>query len=357
MNRLSINVKDISYEIVIRNHFFSLSQEIHRIWQGHKIVIVTDQNVAKLYLSTLEVELRKITTDIFTYIAPAGEISKSAHTTLNIYNFLLKNKIDRSDLLVSLGGGVIGDITGFVASTYLRGVPFVQVPTTLLSQIDSSVGGKTAINYNGYKNILGSFYHPLLVYINTSVIKTLPKREYTAGLAESVVHALIADPHLLKFIEEKVANPHNAQQQDLAKLIYWNCKIKAGIISQDERDNNIRKTLNFGHTVGHALESFYGFKYRHGECVSVGIVTAFKVSVFLKLISRDKLIFIQHYLHKIGLPTEINNVNWEDIVQRITYDKKYTSEKVTYILPIDIGKVVLREFLPEELLKCIICKF
>lgn len=348
MNRLTVNVTNRSYSIVIQDCFSSVSKEIQSLWKGEKIVVLTDENVGKIYLHILQQELRKICSLIFTYTLPAGEDSKSIHNVKKIYNFLLQKQFKRRDLLIALGGGVIGDITGFVASTYLRGIPFIQIPTTLLAQIDSSVGGKTAVNYQGYKNMVGSFYHPLLVYINTMVLKTLPEREYTAGLAEAIVHALIADADLLEFIEAKAVNLYTVQQEDLVELIYRNCKIKADIVSQDERDGSVRKILNFGHTVGHAAEGLYGFRYRHGECVSVGIVAAFKLSVYLNLISSDKLTFIRSYLQRIGLPIEFDNLNWKEIVRRIAYDKKYASNEIDYILPIDIGKVTIRRIALDQ---------
>ena len=272
-------------------------------------------------------------------ILPSGEKSKAIETVEIVYRFLLKNNFSRSDLIVTLGGGVMGDLGGYVAATFLRGISYIQIPTTLLSQIDSSIGGKVAINFKGVKNIIGAFYNPKLVYINTGVLDTLPEREYRCGLAESLVHALIADKDLAYFIHKNTSGNYRIDNEIIPRFIYWNCTIKANIVMQDERDTGIREILNFGHTFGHALESLFGYKYRHGECVSVGIASAFKIALFYNLIQKDSFNEIIGILADIGLPIKFDNVNWEEVVEKIRFDKKYSSDNIKLILPTEIGKV------------------
>ena len=340
MNRLNVNFPHYKYDIVIHDTFSMISDEIQALWAGQKIIIITDDIVDKLYLSSLENELRKTNPTIYSYALPNGEESKSMEALTQIYDFILSKHIDRSDLVIALGGGVVGDIAGYAAATFLRGIAYVQIPTTLLAQIDSSVGGKVAINYQGYKNIIGAFHQPLLVYINTSVLQTLPEREYKCGLTEAVVHALIVDNSFLDFIRENINDKGRLNEQKVTEFIHRNCKIKADIVMQDEKDKGIRKILNFGHTVGHAIEGLYEYKYRHGECVSIGIVAAFKLGVYFKLIDKDKLVFIKSVLNKLGLLIAIDGLNWNEVVKRIAFDKKAVSGKVTFILPIDIAKVI-----------------
>ncbi|NSW90290.1 MAG: 3-dehydroquinate synthase [Firmicutes bacterium] len=340
MNRLKVNLAQSGYEIVIHDNFSEISNEIKPLWSGEKIIIITDDIVGKLYLCPLVSELSKICSVIYSFTLPNGEGSKSIETLNRIYDFMLSKRVDRSDLIVALGGGVVGDVAGYAAATYLRGIAFIQVPTTLLAQIDSSVGGKVAINYQGYKNMIGSYYQPLLVYINISVLKTLPEREFKCGLVEAVVHALIADASLLQYMHEYVKDVDTLKQCKIEEFIYRNCKIKAEIVEKDEKDKGIRKILNFGHTVGHAIEGLYGYEYKHGECVAIGIVAAFKLSVYFKLISEEKLCYIKAVLSSLGLPLHIDGLNWISVVKRIVFDKKALSDKVTFILPIDIGKVI-----------------
>lgn len=343
MNRLNMNFHYNKYDIVIQDSFSIISHEIRSVWSGKKIIIITDNIVEKLYLKPLVDELLKICTVIHSYTLPNGEDSKCLDMLNQIYNFMLSKSIERSDLVIALGGGMIGDITGYAAATYLRGIALIQIPTTLLAQIDSSVGGKVAVNYQGYKNMIGAFYQPLLVYINTSVLETLPVREYKCGLAEAMVHALIADSSLLEHILENADSTDNFSKYELKEFIYRNCKIKADIVLQDEKDNGIRKILNFGHTIGHAMEGLYGYKYKHGECVSVGIVAAFKLSVYFQLIEAEKLIYIKAILNNLGLPVSISEIDWKSIVKRIKFDKKSIAEKIEFILPVEIGKVIIHE--------------
>lgn len=338
--RLNVNIENCQYDIVIQDSFSEISDEIRTLWFGQKIIIITDDIVEKLYLSSLEKELGKICSHICSYVLPNGEKSKNVGILNHIYDFMLSEHVERSDLIIALGGGVVGDVAGYAAATYLRGISYVQIPTTLLAQIDSSVGGKVAVNYHGYKNMVGTFYQPLLVYINTHVLNTLPDREYKCGLTEAVVHSLIADADLLSYINANMNNENRLNEQSLVEFIYKNCKIKADVVLQDEKDKGIRRILNFGHTVGHAIESLCDYQYKHGECVSIGIVSAFQLGVHYNLIGIDKLAFIKLMLIKLDIYSVIPDLDWYEVVERIAFDKKNRSGKVIFILPVDIGKVI-----------------
>ena len=338
-NTINIGSQMGNYEIKIFSNFSFLADEIAKIWSGERIVVITDKTVGDLYLEQLSDALYGIVHEICPIVLPPGEDSQGIETLQSVYRFLLDNNINRSDLIITLGGGVIGDLGGFAAATFLRGVSYVQIPTTLLSQIDSSIGGKVAINFHGIKNVVGAFYNPKLVYINTNVLNTLPDREYKCGLAEAMVHALIADKDLVYYIHQNMFNRSIIDDDIIRRFIYRNCEIKANIVMQDECDNGIRGILNFGHTFGHALETLFEFKYKHGECVSVGIVSIFKVALINDFISKDIYDEITKILEDIGLPVKFDNVNWEKVIDIIHFDKKHLSNKIKLILPVGMGKV------------------
>lgn len=344
MEKICVDLKENSYSIIIEKSFSNLRNFIPiEEKDKRKFIIITDENVSKYHLQGFLKELNHPAERTFSYAVSPGENSKCLETADKIYDFLLNINTERTDVIFALGGGVIGDIAGFVASTYCRGLSFIQVPTTLLAQIDSGIGGKTGVNHRGVKNLIGSFYQPKLVYINTNVLNTLPENEIRNGLAEAVVHGIIADHNIVDYILNNVYNILEVKNNILIPLIYNNCKVKASVVQQDEKDTGIRKILNFGHTFGHAIESIYEYKYSHGECVSMGTVAAFKTSVYLNLISIDKLHYIKNILDMIGLPTKLKGLDWKKITERMKYDKKTEEYVTTFILPLEIGKVTCRQ--------------
>lgn len=349
MKKINVELKKNPYLIVIEKDFRNIKTNL-RMKKGEcsKFIVITDNIVANYYLDIFKREINHPIEKVYHYIIPNGENSKCLEVIRLIYQFLIKIKVEKDDVIFALGGGVVGDIAGFVAATYLRGVSFVQVPTTLLSQVDSAIGGKTGVNFNGLKNIIGSFYQPKLVYINMKTLSTLSKREVRNGLAEIIVHGIISDSEIVNVVEDSVEKIFELKEEVMDSLIYNNCKIKARIIAQDELDKGLRNILNFGHTYGHAIESIYEFKYAHGECVSMGVVAAFKTSVFLNLISIEKAQFVIRVLEKVGLPTQLKHLDWRSIVDRIHYDKKINGGIPTFILPLDIGKVTQRQLLLED---------
>lgn len=341
MKELKVVVSNnMKYSIIINHDFSLLKEKLKSIFDGNSIVIITDDNVEELYLSQLIHSIEDKSYSIHKMIIKHGECTKNYKTLLKIYDFLMSVKFGRTDLIIALGGGVVGDVAGFAAATYLRGVSFVQIPTTLLAQVDSSIGGKVAINYNNIKNNIGAFHQPSLVYINTTVLKTLPVREFRNGLAEIIVHGIIQDADLISFTVEYFNGFPDINYDLVEELIYKNCEIKSNIIMQDEKDKGIRRSLNFGHTIGHAIEASYGYKYAHGECVAIGIVSAFKISVLCELINKEKLRYIEKVLTTLNLPIKTDDLNWTSILEKVVYDKKNLSGESIFILPTGIGSVV-----------------
>lgn len=352
MEKTDVKLNQNSYSIIIEKDFKGIKNNLPMSSSlNSKIIIITDRNVAGFHLDTFIQEMEYPADRIYYYVIEAGEKSKCLVVVEEIYEFLLNTKIEKKDVIFALGGGVVGDITGFVAATYFRGISFVQVPTTLLAQVDSSIGGKTGVNYKGIKNIIGSFYQPVLVYININTLNTLPLKEIRNGLAETVVHGVINSLEMLEYIDKNICQIIERNKAYIIPLIYDNCIIKSSIVMQDQHDKGIRNILNFGHTYGHAIESIYEYKYAHGECVSMGTVAAFKTSVYMKMISKEKMEFIINLLDKIGLPTDLSILDWKSIAERLNYDKKMCNGASVFILPKDFGKVVQQQlFLDRKLI-------
>jgi 3-dehydroquinate synthase len=252
----------------------------------------------------------------------------------------LDNKFNRTSTLIALGGGVVGDIAGFAAATFMRGINFIQVPTTLLSQVDSSVGGKVGVDFEGNKNIIGSFYQPKMVYINVNTLKTLPLNEMKAGLAEVIKHAVIDDAELLDYVDYNITKILECDEETLQYMIKTNCSIKSRIVEQDEKETELRANLNFGHTIGHAIESIYDFKYLHGECVSLGMVSIFKLARYLEMVDEKDLKKLEWILEKAGLPTRLPGIEVDKVFEKMSVDKKRKSTKMLLVLPRGIGEVI-----------------
>lgn len=337
MNKLNVNTENGIYPVIISDTFSALLECLRG--EDVKCVIITDENVGELYLETFLASLEKKYSKIYSYVIPAGESNKSVEQTEKIYRFLIEHNIERKDLIFALGGGVIGDLVGFVAATYLRGIRYIQVPTTLLSQADSSVGGKTAVNFLHVKNMIGAFYQPIGVLINYNVLKTLPIREVRNGLVEVLVHAIIKDAGLFAYIEENLDKIMGLEPDVLKNLIYQNCKIKASVVEQDERDNGERAILNFGHTYGHAIESAYQYKYRHGECVAIGIIGACCLAERMHLFKRAETLRIRRLLGRMQVLHTIHDCDTAEILEYIKYDKKGKGNVFCFILPDKIGNV------------------
>ena len=352
---LHIRTRDNHYPIVFHNAFDHLHKTFEEIGcLAKKICIVTDENVDPLYGEMVEHELLKLGSKVIKYSFVPGEGSKNLKTIEEIYAKCLDNQFDRQSVIVALGGGIVGDVAGFVASTYLRGIRFVQIPTTLLAQNDSSVGGKVGVNYKNHKNMVGAFYQPQMVYMNTAVLSTLPDREFASGMSEVIKHGLIRDESFYQYLTDHVGLIKAIDHQTIAQMNYHSCTIKGDVVSQDEREGSIRKILNFGHTVGHAIETLSNFAYLHGEAVSLGIVAAAYISKERNMLSQDEFKSILKTLDLYDLPIKLSGIDPEAIYQQLFYDKKVSKEKIVFILLNGIGNCVeVNNVTKEEILRSI----
>jgi 3-dehydroquinate synthase len=297
---------------------------------GHRAVVVADERVAGLHWDTLRGSLPP---DTALVTVPPGEASKSLTSASGIYDALARARVERDDVIIAFGGGMVGDLAGFVAATWLRGIRFLQVPTTLESAIDASVGGKTAVNHPAGKNLIGVFHQPIAVIIDTQFLGTLPERDFVAGLGESVKHALIRAPEFLRW-HESLADAIVAREPDVVvELIARNCEIKAAVVEQDEREHNLRAILNFGHTVGHAIEHLLEFELRHGECVALGVIVADELACSRGHLNRGVAERAKALIARLGLPTHLPRaIDPEAIVATCRMDKKVRAGAVSFVL-------------------------
>jgi len=349
-DRLTINRNgEPIYDIVYSDSFDTISDEISALGRAYKrICIITDSNVGPLYADDLKSALDKISDEISICMIPAGEEHKNLDTVKEVYKHLIENHYDRKDLLVALGGGVTGDMCGFIAATYLRGVDFIQVPTTLLAQCDSSVGGKTGVDLDGYKNMVGAFYMPRLVYMNLSTLKTLPDREYYSGFAEVMKHGLIKDDKFYGWLIDNMYEICDRDFDTLKVMVYNNCMIKGKVVDADATEQGERALLNFGHTIGHAIEKARNFEMMHGECVALGCVAAAYISWHHNLISMEEYYEIRDMFVPFNLPISIEDIEPEEILKLTKSDKKMSGGNIRFILLNRIGYAVIDETVTDE---------
>lgn len=338
------------YNIFITNSFKGLAKHIKELGYASekKICIVTDSNVALLYAEEVKEELSDEFSQVFLYTIPAGEAHKNTDTLNGIYEFLIQHHFDRQDVLVALGGGVVGDMTGYAAATYLRGIDFIQVPTTLLSQTDSSIGGKTGIDFMQYKNMVGAFYMPKLVYMNLSALKTLPKEQLVSGFGEILKHGLIKDFAYFNWLKEHYDAICALEYEALEEMIYVSCNIKRGVVERDPKEKGERALLNFGHTIGHAIEKLSDFKLTHGACVGLGIVAASYLSKEQKNLSSGELAMIEETLSHFGLQTRVEGLDAKEILQATKSDKKMIGSQVKFVLLQTPGNAYIYRKLTDE---------
>ncbi|HKM21057.1 MAG TPA: 3-dehydroquinate synthase [Lachnospiraceae bacterium] len=343
------NLKEECYSIQIEADYSKLTETVKGIMApGQKICIVTDSNVEKLYAEEIKSLLQPLFSEVFVYSFEAGEQQKNIMTAIDLFSYLIEKNVNRSDMLLALGGGVVGDLTGFVAATYMRGIRFIQVPTTLLSQVDSSIGGKTGVDCKQYKNMVGAFWMPCLVYMNTSVLQTLPIREFSAGMGEVMKSALIKDADYYEWLISNFNEINNQEQEVLEEMIYRCCLIKKRVVEKDPTEQGERALLNFGHTLGHAIETSKGFTLLHGECVALGCVAAAYISWKKELLSMEEYYEIRDMFVPFGLPISIEDINPEQIVKLTASDKKAESGHIKFILLKKIGKAVIDTSVTEE---------
>ncbi len=328
---LSAGKGESKYNIYISNKKIPKNVLNKIISSKNKVLIITDSGVPKQYLKNLKNDIS--TKNQYSLILAKGEISKSFESYQKILNRLVELKFDRSDYLIALGGGVIGDVTGFAASSYLRGIGYIQIPTTLLSQVDSSVGGKTAVNLDQGKNLVGAFYNPRLVLISTSFLKTLSDKEYKSGLGEIVKYSLIGNKKLKKIIEDRSQLIVDKDESTLKTIIEESIKTKSKIVTKDEKDSGIRAILNFGHTFGHAIEAYNNYKnITHGAAITLGMVIASKLSFYEGHIKDYQLDNIINLIESLGLNTNHSKYNYSKLKKYMASDKKVKDGKLNLIL-------------------------
>ncbi len=354
MQVLRLRLKERSYDIFVGNRMLAKASGYPpSLSLGKDAVIITNPLIQELHGKTLALGLKRGGFSVATLTVPDGEQSKSAKCAFGLMERLARYDVDKKIFIVALGGGVVGDLAGFVAATYKRGVPFLQVPTTLLAQIDSAIGGKVGIDLAVGKNLVGAFYQPRRVLSDVSLLSTLSARQIRNGLAEAVKYGVIADAELFHYVERNYAPLLLKDPKCLEELVVRCSRIKARVVAADEQETKgLRTILNFGHTVGHAVESAGGYKlYQHGEAVALGMRVAATLSVGMKLLSVEDCGRLDRLLSCIGLPQRIRGLSLARILKPMAHDKKFQSGRNRFVLARDIGRVIVREGIPQALIK------
>ena len=352
MRIVKVALGNRSYSILIGGGVMvRLGRECAKLKLGQRCAVITDKNVASRYARPALASLKAAGFDPVLIKVPAGETSKTLKTVQACYDELASHRLERKSFIVALGGGVVGDLAGFVAATYLRGVPFVQVPTTLLAQVDSSVGGKVGVNLKAGKNLVGAFHQPKLVLCDLDTLRTLPKREFRAGLAEVIKYGIIYDEPLFERLENRLAKLLKLDAKLLGEIIARCCQIKADVVGQDETETGLRAILNFGHTIGHAIENSIGYgKYLHGEAISIGQVAAAELSCEMLGFCGGCAERIRDLFRRAGLPTEIRLTSAQraKLLAAMKLDKKVSAGEIKFVLAEEIGKVVWGQKVPQS---------
>lgn len=338
--RLGIN----SYDIHIGSGLLmQTGRQLKENGFAGKLVIITNPIVNRLYGNALKQSLASEGFKVAILLVPDGEEQKSLEVAGRLFNELTDFYAERTTPILALGGGVIGDLAGFVAATYLRGVPLIQIPTTLLAQVDSSIGGKVAVNHGQLKNKIGAFYQPRLVISDISTLRTLPAKEFTGGLAEVIKYAVIGDNEFFTYLETNLDRIKSLDERLLEEIVYRSAKIKAEIVEKDEKDLGLRNILNYGHTVGHGIESASDFKVEHGKAIALGMLAAARISNKLGLLDKNELGRLKSLIQRADLTTELPNLEVERIIQAIEHDKKILRGKIRFVLPKALGSVFITD--------------
>ncbi|OAT79873.1 3-dehydroquinate synthase [Desulfotomaculum copahuensis] len=351
MQKVYINLAERSYYIHIAPGLLArLGEHLAALDVGRRVLLVTNPTVRRLHGGPAEASLTAAGFAVVPAEIPDGEEYKSLASAEKLYDLAYGRGLDRRCPVVALGGGVTGDLAGFVAATYLRGVPFIQVPTTLLAQVDSSVGGKVAVNHPRGKNIIGAFYQPRLVLADPDVLKTLDAREISAGLAEVIKYGVIADAGFLAWLEENLERLLNLEPAALAHAVAVSCHIKAQVVQDDETEQGRRAILNFGHTAGHAVEALTGYTaWRHGEAVAMGMAAACRLAVQLGRLEEAAAARVKKLLVRAGLPVDVPaGLSPAEMLASMRHDKKVIAGRLTFVLPTAIGRVEILRDVPEE---------
>lgn len=359
MKRIKVNLNkklSSSYEIYIGRDIMG---EIRTIIAENRIadryVVITDSHVAALYGEVFLKELREAGIEAEVIVFPAGEASKNITTVLIVVGRLLDLGVDRNAALLALGGGVVGDMTGFIASVFMRSLPYIQIPTTLMAQVDSSIGGKTAVDLPEGKNLLGTFYQPRGVFVDLKFLDTLPASEFNNGLAEIIKYGIIDDPDFFRLLEDGVGAVRKRDRGFLERIITASCRIKKRIVEIDERDQGLRHILNFGHTIGHAIESESGYKIPHGSAVSVGMIAAARISEGLYDFPSFDRVRIERLIEALDLPGHIPEfIRTEGVLARLKWDKKKSGGMINFVLLKKIGMPFVTAQVTESILREVI---
>lgn len=353
MRSITVKLDSRSYDIKVGPGLLDQVGDLTRAASGERsrqAIVITNPTVGALYGARVARSLKRAGFEARQMLVGDGERYKSLRTAQSIYTSLIENRVERNDLIIALGGGVVGDLAGFVAATYLRGLRFVQVPTTLLAQIDSSVGGKTAVNHALGKNLIGVFHQPSLVVTDPDTLRSLAPRELQAGLYEAVKYGIIRDGRLFARIDRGLARLKGNDEEELSHLVARSCEIKADIVARDEREGGLRRILNFGHTVGHALEAVTRYRrFFHGEAVGHGMRAASLIAERLDLLASGDREAIDRAIRRLGPLPRTNNLALDDIISAMFRDKKSDAGRIAFILPVKIGRVVIKSDVPPRI--------
>ncbi len=353
------------YDLVFEHSFERLPEELQKLFpeengesllRKRNLCVITDRNVDALFGAEIKELLQGICKELSFYVFSAGEEHKTLETVSDIYRFLIEKRITRKDMLIALGGGVVGDITGFAAASFLRGIDFVQIPTTLLSQVDSSIGGKTGVDFEQYKNMVGAFHMPRLVYTNVSVLKELDERQFASGFAEVMKHGLIKDRKYYEWLLEHIYEIDDRESDVLQEMVYRSCVVKKKVVEKDPTEQGERALLNFGHTIGHGIEKASNFTLFHGECVALGCIAAANISCKRGLIGEDEYLEIRDMFVPFHLPIALRDISFtaQEVVENTRSDKKNASGTLRFILLHKLGKAFIDETVTEkELLEAV----
>lgn len=358
METVRVELGERSYDIVIDSGILPNIGEAIKGFAFSKVAVISNPTVYNLYGDAVINSLKNAGFEPLHVIIPDGEEYKNYNQSYQILTELLKNKLDRTSCLIALGGGVIGDMTGFVASIYMRGIHFIQVPTTLLSQVDSSVGGKTGVNHKLGKNMIGTFYQPKLVWIDIDTLKTLPKREILCGIAEIIKCGVIWDEGLFEFLEKNKGSILTLDTENLTHIIKHSCKIKAEVVSKDEREAGLRAILNYGHTIGHAVETETRYsRFLHGEAVAIGIYIEARLSEIIGILNKNEAMRIKTLIDTFGLPSELPaDLDADKLISHMKLDKKVQAGEMRFILPEKIGRVRIQKAIDIDDIKKAVAK-
>jgi 3-dehydroquinate synthase len=356
---IAVRLREQSYDIRLTNSYGQLPGWLSSLGRSRQGWVISHHHLLRRYGHELLAPLRRAGWEIDTLSIPETEASKSFAAAQRVIRHLARNATMRIPVLLAFGGGVVGDLTGFVASVFRRGVPYVQVPTTLLAQVDSAIGGKVGVDLPQGKNLIGAFYQPVLVCNNLTVLRTLPLRQRQSGIAEVIKYGMISDPRLLEFLEGQMAACLQLERQAVRVMVERSCRIKAAVVSRDERERTgLRARLNFGHTLGHALEAASGYRrWTHGEAIAIGMCAAAELGVETGRFAEREFHRLVCLIRSAGLPTRASGISRRAVLKALRYDKKFIHGAPRWVLPVRVGRVVVTEEIPAAVAERVIDRY